>query len=74
MANQLGSEVVAPRSYSRHQRHRQFNRIKIGANQFSAFLTVQAARLSTTTSAIFVFLKKNTAQRIKNAANTGQLS
>lgn len=74
MANQLGGETVAPRSYSRHQRHRQFARIRGGADQFSTFLTTQATRLSTTTSAIFVFLKKNTAQRIKNAANTGQLS
>jgi hypothetical protein len=75
MANQLSGQTgSSPRTYTKHQRHRQFARVKAGADQFSAFLAAQATRLSTTTSAIFTFLKKNTADRIRKAANTGQLS
>lgn len=74
MANQLGSTTVAPRSYRRHLRHDRFARIKNGENQFSAFLAAQALRLTSTSSAIFTFLKKNTAARIKGAGSTGVLS
>lgn len=74
MANQLGSPLVSPRCYAKHQRYRPFARVRQGANQFSAFLNAQATRLSTTSAAIFADLRKNTAQRVRTAANTGSLS
>ena len=74
MANQLGSLNVAPRSYRRHVRHDKFARIKSGADQFSTFLAAQATRLTSTSSAIFTYLKKNTADRIKASADTASLS
>lgn len=73
MANQLGSTSVAPRAYSRHQRHRRFARLKIGADQFSAFLAAQATRLSSTSAVIFTKLQKYTADKIKSATNISQL-
>lgn len=82
MPNQLsGQSGPSPRCHSKHQRHAKFARETKenftrpnAPDQFSTFLTTQATRLSTTTIAIFNFLKKNTADRIRNAANTGQLS
>lgn len=79
MANQLGALTVAPRSNSKHLRHARFARLpltrtKHGAEQFTTFLTTQATRLSTTSSAIFTFLKKNTADRIRRAVSTASLS
>lgn len=75
MANQLSGQTgPSPRCYTKHQRHRQFARVRGGADQFSAFLVAQAARLSTTSSAIFTDLVKNTAARIKAASTTGSLS
>jgi hypothetical protein len=73
MANQLGSLTVAPRAYSRYQEHRKFARIRIGANQFSAFLSQQATRLSSTPALIFAKLAKNSADRIRKAATFASL-
>lgn len=74
MANQLGSATVAPRCYKKHQRHAKFARVKSGANQFSQFLSVQATRLSSTSTLIFGKLVKNTAAHIKAASTFGSLS
>ncbi len=78
MANQLsGQPGPSPRSYLRHLRYGTFARVRYRLakrDQFSAFLLAQAARLSTTATVIFSDLKKNTAGRIKAAANTGSLS
>jgi hypothetical protein len=74
MANQLGSPLQPqPRSYSQHQRHRRFARLKVGANQFSQFITAQATRLSSTPTLVFGKLTKNTAARIKAAATFASL-
>lgn len=74
MANQLSGQTgPSPRSYSRHQRKRKLARVKSGADQFSAFLSAQATRLSSTTTIIFGKLVKYTAAKIKSAANIGQL-
>ena len=75
MSNQLSGQTgPSPRCHRKHDRYATFARVKAGQDQFSAFLAAQATRLSTTSSAIFTFLKKNTADRIKAAANTGSLS
>lgn len=73
MANQLGSLIIAPRSYSRHQRKRKIARVGLGANQFSAFLAVQATRLSSTSAVIFGKLQTYTAARIVQATNVSQI-
>lgn len=67
MANQLGSLVIAPRSYTRHQRHRRFDRVKAGANQFTGFLGTQATRLSSTSAAVFASLAAYTGATQKSA-------
>jgi hypothetical protein len=69
----LGGSTVSARSNSSHQRHRKFARVRKGADQFSAFLSQQATRLSLTTTQVFNDLKKNTARAIRNVANSGQL-
>ena len=81
MANQLsGQPGPSPICHRKHERHAAFGRLRvatasrIGQDHFVAFLNAQATRLSTTATAIFTFLKKNTADRIRNATNTGQLS
>jgi hypothetical protein len=75
MANQLSGQTGASqRCYRKHERHATFARVKIGENQFSAFLAAQATRLTSSSTAIFTFLKKNTADRIRKATSTGQLS
>jgi hypothetical protein len=74
MANQLGSENVAPRSYSKHQRYRKFARVGIGADQFSAFLAAEATRLTLTSAQVFAKLVKNTADRIRQVTSSGSLS
>lgn len=75
MANQLSAQTgPSPRCYSRHQRKRQFARVKSGADQFSAFLSAQATRLSSTSAAVFAKLPKNTAARIKLAGSLGSLA
>lgn len=64
----------SPRAYSQHQRYRKFSRIKQGARQFSAFLAAEGTKLTQTSAQVFAKLTKNTAQRIKNAATTGDLA
>lgn len=68
-----GSETVAPRAYSRHQRYRKLARIRSGADQFSAFLAAQATRLSSTTTTIFGKLQTYTADKIRSATNISQI-
>jgi hypothetical protein len=59
---------ASPQSHSQHQRNRRFARVR-HAKQFEAFLTVQAARLTSTTAVIFAKLDHYTADQIKAAAN-----
>lgn len=66
--------MAAPRTYSRHQRYRKLANIRLGARQFSAFLSAQATRLSISTATVFTDLQKNSAARISNAATTGDLA
>jgi hypothetical protein len=75
MANQLsGQPGPSPRCHTKHQRYRQFARVRSGADQFSAFLAANATKLSILSSAVFADLRKNTADRITKASSTGQLS
>ncbi len=59
---------ASPQSHSQHQRNRRLARVR-HSRQFEEYLTVQAARLSTTTTVIFAKLDKYTADTIKAAAN-----
>lgn len=75
MANQLSGQTgPSPRCYSRHQRTRKFARVRLGADQFSAFLAKQATRLSSTSAVIFAKLPKNTANRVTRAGSLGSLA
>lgn len=65
--------TVSPRTYSRHQRHRLYARVRLGADQFSAFLAAQATRLSSDQPTIFGKLLKYTADRIRQATNLSQI-
>jgi hypothetical protein len=58
--------------HSKHQRYRRLARVR-HSKQFEEFLTVEAARLSTTTTAIFNFLDSNTAAMIRAASTTAAL-
>lgn len=58
--------------HSKHQRYRRAARVR-HSKQFENFLIVEAARLSTTTAAIFALLDTNTAAMIRAATSTGQL-
>ena len=62
-----------PRLYRRHQRHARFANLRYSPQE-EAFLDTQAARLSLTNKQVFDKLAKNTAQRIKDAPNSGALS
>jgi len=74
MPAQLNGFSVAPRSYSRHQRRRKFATLaRAGANQFNAFLSAQATRLSSSASVIFTKLQKYSADKIASATNVSQL-
>lgn len=74
MANQLSGETGAtPNTYTKHQRHRKFARIGSGADQFSAFLTATATRLSSTSAVVFAKLTKYGAAAVKAATNISQL-
>lgn len=79
MANPLSSAfLVAPRAYSRHQRHRVLpttgNKGAGSRKQFTAFLAKQATRLASTSALIFAKLPKNTADRVKAASTFGSLT
>lgn len=70
MSNQLsGQSGPSPKCYTKHQRHRRFARIGIGANQFSAYLAAQATRLTSTSSVVFGKLNKYKAVTVTAAAN-----
>jgi len=64
---------ATPRLYRRHQRHASLARMRY-SDQADAFLDKQATRLGLTEAQVFADLKKNTAQRIKDAPNSGALS
>jgi hypothetical protein len=63
---------ASPLSHSKHQRYRRAARVR-HSRQFEEFLIVQAARLSTTTAAIFALLDTNTADMIRAASTVGAL-
>lgn len=74
MAEQLNGFSVAPRAYSRHMRHRPFATLaRKGANQFNAFVSAQATRLSSSASVIFGKLRTYSADKIASATNISQL-
>jgi len=63
---------ASPRLYRRHQRHAVYSRMRY-SNQEQAFLTLQAARLSTTELVVYDALYKVTAGQIHSAANVGAI-
>ena len=63
---------ASPQSHSQHQRYRKSARVR-HSKQFEEYLTVQAARLSTTTAIIFAKLDKYTADQIKAAASLASI-
>lgn len=73
MANQLSGQTgPSPREYDKHQRHAPFGRER-HSQQALAFLTAQAARLSSTPAVIYAKLTKYGADRVKAATNISQL-
>jgi hypothetical protein len=67
---------AAPRSHSRHLRHRAFARLR-HSQQFLCFLTEQGERLDSpadTPAAVFAKLTKYTSDQIKAAANIASLT
>lgn len=64
--------MAQPREHDQHLRHANFSRVR-HSKQLLAFLSTQATRLSSTSSVIFAKLKKYTADKIRSAANIGQL-
>jgi hypothetical protein len=59
--------------HNKHQRYRRLSRVR-HSRQFENFLTVEAARLGTSTTAIFAYLDTNTAAMIRAASSTAALS
>jgi hypothetical protein len=72
MANQLGSLSVAPREYSKHQRHGNLARRRHD-DQINSFLGVQATRLSSTAAVVYAKVTKYGAAHVKAAANLAAL-
>jgi hypothetical protein len=66
--------INAPRTYTRHLRHRIFARVaRGGADQFNKFLSTQATRLSSTSTVIFTKLRKYTADKIRSASSLSSI-
>jgi hypothetical protein len=63
---------ATPLTHSKHQFYRRFARVRHG-KQFENFLSVQAARLSTTEATIFAKLAKYSGDQIIAATNLSQL-
>jgi hypothetical protein len=64
--------LASPQSHSKFQRYRRSARVR-HSKQFENFLTVQAARLSTTTATIFSLLDSYTADQIAGASSVAAL-